>query len=551
MFSLVVAPQAFSSEKEGDTIEMDFYDIYEKEPPFESKDAESDDILIGTSEEEEEEESKDNIIIEESEKKEDNDEHITETTEQESEEHITESSEEETHVTVTEGEHTEEADHEEAEEEHQEAGGHGMGFAMTFLFIAIILFFAKLSSLIEKWGQPAVLGELVIGVILGNLVLLGITIFEPIKTNSIIIFLAELGVVILLFQIGLESNIKEMSKVGFRAGLVAIMGVVIPFLTGTLIGPILLPGLSFNAYLFLGATLTATSVGITARVFKDLGTLSTPEAKIVLGAAVIDDVLGLIILAVVSAMVTLGAVSIGMVSWILAKAILFLVGSIVLGQLFAPYISKGFSKINTGVSMKFTLIIIFCLVFAFLAQYIGLAPIVGAFAAGLILDPVHFRYFKDPKIVKDVKDKISNCGANLKTNITSVMNKHAERHIEDFIEPLSMFLVPIFFVTTGLAVNIETMFNLPVLLVALGISVVAIAGKIVSGLVAGNVNKWIVGWGMVPRGEVGLIFATIGKGLGVVSDTVFSVIVIMVILTTLIPPIILNYLIKKQEKKKK
>jgi|SaaInlStandDraft_4_1057021.scaffolds.fasta_scaffold00062_24 Kef-type K+ transport system membrane component KefB len=444
-----------------------------------------------------------------------------------------------------------EESHDEAEDgEHEAAGGHGMGFATTFLWIAVILFFAKLSSLIEKWGQPAVLGELIIGVVLGNLVLLGITIFEPIKQNSIIIFLAELGVVILLFQIGLESNIKEMSKVGVRAGLVAILGVVIPFLVGTLLGPFFLPGLSSNAYLFLGATLTATSVGITARVFKDLGTLNTAEAKIVLGAAVIDDILGLIILAVVSAMVTLGAVSIGMVSWILAKAILFLVGSIVLGQLLAPRISKAFSKVNTGVSMKFTLIIIFCLVFAYLAQFIGLAPIVGAFAAGLILDPVHFRYFKDPKIVRDVKDKISGYGSGLKTGLTKVMNKHAERHIEDFIEPLSMFLVPIFFVTTGIAVNIETMFNLPVLLVALGITAVAILGKLVAGLVAGDVNKWIVGWGMVPRGEVGLIFATIGKGLGVVSDTVFSVIVIMVILTTLIPPIVLNYLIKKENKKK-
>ena len=154
----------------------------------------------------------------------------------------------------------------------------------------------------------------------------------------------------------IESNIKEMGKVGLRAGLVAILGVVIPFLIGTLLGPFFLPGLSFNAYLFLGATLTATSVGITARVFKDLGTLNTPEAKIVLGAAVIDDVLGLIILAVVSAMVTIGAVSFGMVSWILAKAVLFLVGSIILGQLLAPYMSKGFSKINTGVSMKFSII---------------------------------------------------------------------------------------------------------------------------------------------------------------------------------------------------
>ncbi|MFH1439764.1 MAG: cation:proton antiporter [Candidatus Woesearchaeota archaeon] len=429
-------------------------------------------------------------------------------------------------------------------------GEHGSEFAVTFLWIAVILIFAKLSSLVEKFGQPAVLGELVIGVILGNLVLLGIHIFEPIKHNSIITFLAELGVVILLFQIGLESNLGEMKRVGFRAGVVAVIGVVLPFLIGTLLGPFFLPGLSFNAYLFLGATLTATSVGITARVFKDLNKLNTPEAKIVLGAAVIDDVLGLIILAVVSAIVTLGAVSVGMVSWILAKAILFLVGSIILGQLLAPRVSRIFAKIHTGVGMKFAIVISFCLIFAYLAQLIGLAAIVGAFAAGLILDPVHFRYFKDPKVVRDVREGIKECEPNLKESISRVINKHADRHIEDFIEPLGLFLVPIFFVATGMAVNLETMFNLSILLVALGITAVAIIGKIAAGFVAGDVKKWIVGWGMVPRGEVGLIFATIGKSLGVVNDTVFSVIVIMVILTTLIPPVILTFLIRRQEGKK-
>src|SRR6185503_2252840 len=154
--------------------------------------------------------------------------------------------------------------------------------------------------------------ELLIGVFLGNVVLLGLNFFEPLKSDAIINFLAQLGVVILLFQVGLESNVQEMRRVGLRAFLVACVGVVFPFLLATVVvGPLLLPGLSFHAYLFLGATLTATSVGITARVFRDLGVLQTAEAQIVLGAAVIDDVLGLIILAVVSAIVTIGVVSLG------------------------------------------------------------------------------------------------------------------------------------------------------------------------------------------------------------------------------------------------
>jgi len=410
----------------------------------------------------------------------------------------------------------------------------------------VILIMAKISSLIERLGQPSVLGELVIGVVMGNLALLGIHIFEPIKHDAIISFLSELGVVVLLFQIGLESNIDKMKKVGLRAFLVACVGVVAPFVLGTyIVGPWVLPGLTPTAYLFLGAALTATSVGITARVFQDLKKLQIPEAQIVLGAAVIDDVLGLIILAIVSAIATIGSVSLGVIGWITAKAILFLVGSIVLGQLLAPLLGKFFAKIHTGVGMKFTLAISFGLVFAFLAQKIGLAPIVGAFAAGLILDPVHFSYFKDPHIVKDVRDAVSGFDEDVKHKVLEAVEPHAERHIEDLIQPLGMFLVPIFFVVTGMNVKLETMFNVPILLTALAITAVAFVGKIVSGLAAGKVNKAIVGFGMIPRGEVGLIFAMIGKNLNVISDEIFSVIIIMVILTTLLTPPILTVLLKR------
>lgn len=423
------------------------------------------------------------------------------------------------------------------------------GAAQTFLWIAVILIFAKISSLIEKFGQPSVLGELVIGIALGNLVLLGINIFEPIKINSVIAFLAELGVVILLFQIGLESNIKKMKRVGKSAFLVACIGVVVPFVLGTyIVGPWLLPDLSFNAYLFLGAALTATSVGITARVFQDLGKLQIPEAQIVLGAAVIDDVLGLIILAVVSAIVTLGAVSLGMIFWIAIKAIGFLAGSIVLGQRLAPYLGKYLSRINNGTGMKLTLAISFGLFFAYMADEIGLAPIVGAFAAGLVLDPVHFCHFKNPKIVDDIKESVKNADPKLKKCILKMTEFHSHRHVEDIIEPIGHLLIPIFFVMTGMAVKLETLFDASIIIVALGITAVAFLGKIVSGLVAGKVNKSIVGWGMVPRGEVGLIFATIGMSLNVISNEVFSVIVIMVILTTLLTPPILTFFLNREGK---
>lgn len=417
-------------------------------------------------------------------------------------------------------------------------------YGRIFLYIAILLLIAKVSGLIERFGQPAVLGELIAGVILGNLVLLGLTFFEPIKEDVIIKFLAELGVVILLFQIGLESNLQQMRKVGLNAFIVAIIGVVVPFILGTwVVGPLLLPGLDLNAYLFLGAALTATSVGITARVFKDLGKLKIPEAQIVLGAAVIDDVMGLIILAVVSAIVTVGAVSLGTISLIAGKAILFLVGAIIIGQLLAPLLGRWLSFIHTGTGMKFTLAVSFGLILAAVAQFIGLAPIVGAFAAGLVLDPVHFKHFSKSRTAEAL-ESLTMPGHD-RQELKDLSHKFNERHIEDLIEPLGYFLVPIFFILTGMEVKLETFADPKVVGVALGITAVAFIGKLVAGLGAGKVSKWLVGWAMVPRGEVGLIFASIGKALGVVNDEIYSIIVIMVILTTLLTPPILTVVLRR------
>lgn len=424
--------------------------------------------------------------------------------------------------------------------------GHGHSAATSFLWIAVILLVAKISGMIEKIGQPSVLGELLIGVLIGNLVLLGIGIFEPIKTDAIILFLSELGVVILLFQIGLETSLQEMAKVGVKAAVVAVLSVVAPFALGFyVIGPWLMPGLSVNTYLFLGATMTATSVGITARVFKDLGVLQKTSSKIVLGAAVIDDVLGLILLAVVSAIVAEGSVTLGSVSIITLKAVGFLAVSILLGMLVSPRVNRTFAWIHTGTGMKFTLVIGTCLVFAYLAQVMGLAPIVGAFAAGLVLTPIHFKGFEEPKIVQEVNSALGEANEAVKAKVQKVLDRHADHHVEQLIEPIGHLLIPIFFVVTGINVKLETLADPKILITALGLTAAAILGKLVSGLVVKKGERMLVGWGMVPRGEVGLIFAVIGKGLGVVNDEVYSIIVIMVILTTLITPPVLAHLIKK------
>lgn len=425
--------------------------------------------------------------------------------------------------------------------------GHGVEGAMLFFVIAAILVSAKIFHLIEKIKQPPVVGELVAGIILGNLGLLGIHFFEPFRHDQIISFLAELGVIILLFQIGLESNVTELAKVGMKSTIVALIGAILPFVLGAfIVGPLLLPNQSVHTYLFLGASLAATSVGITARVFKDFGQGKSSAAKIVLGAAVIDDILGLILLAVISSMVSSGGFSLAGMGWITFKSFAFLIGSVLIGQLFAPFLSRAFAMINTGLGTKFTLAISFGLTFAGFAQLLGLEPIIGAFAAGLVLDPVHFAHFKDPDIVASLKKHVMDTKAGVKEKIMDVLHHHVHRNLEETIEPLALFFVPIFFVVTGMSVNIQTLMNPQTFILAVVIAIVAFLGKAVSGVFVPGKDKWIVGLAMVPRGEVGLIFAAIGQQLGVVSDQVFSIIVLTVLITTIAGPAVLARMLGKK-----
>ncbi len=421
------------------------------------------------------------------------------------------------------------------------------GVSDNFLWLAIMLLAANIAARsAERFRMPGVLGELLVGIVLGNLGLAGVGAFETLKHDAVVVFLAELGVVILLFQIGLESSLQQMRKVGARAFIVALIGIVAPFSLGVfVVGPLLLPGQPFNAYLFLGATLTATSVGITGRVFQDLGKIKTREAQIVLGAAVIDDVLGLVILAVVTSIVREGSISAPGVGLLIVEAIAFLVGAIAIGRTVAPWLGAGLARIHAGVAMKLALIISVCLVMAWLAQLIGLAPIVGAFAAGLVLEPVFLSDFDAPDIVRELRPLVQDAGDERASGIRKILEHYSGHHHHHLLEPLGYFFVPIFFVYTGMQVRLADFFDMSTLLVALGVTAAAVAGKFVAGYAAGQVNRAVVGWGMVPRGEVGLIFAMAGNRLGVVSEQMFSVIIIMVILTTLITPLVLGYMLRR------
>jgi Na+:H+ antiporter len=427
-----------------------------------------------------------------------------------------------------------------------ETGGHTNQFAPVLLALIAILAVAKLSGgFLERWGLPAVLGELMGGVILGNLILLNPqwNFFEPLRATEIqatwavvIDSLAQLGVIILLFEVGLESTVKGMLKVGGSSLLVAILGVITPFSLGfgvswlfikelpqSLTG-IVPAGFSlYNVHMFVGAVLCATSVGITARVMKDLGKLNTKEAQIVLGAAVIDDVLGLIILAVISSIVASAETGHQMevisVLRLIGVATLFLCGSLVLGIFLVPRIMKQLAKLRTA-GMMLISALLFAFLMSYLADMVGLAAIVGAFAAGLLLEEVHFRGFRE------------------------------EIQLEQLLRPIATFLVPIFFVLMGIQLHLETFANVSVLGMAAGLTIAAIAGKQVcgAGVLQKGLDRLTIGIGMIPRGEVGLIFAGIGKKLRVVDDATFSAIVIMVIVTTLITPPALKWTSTRREK---
>ena len=390
---------------------------------------------------------------------------------------------------------------------------HGIG-GDVWLALAAILIVAKIGAEAAiRLRQPPVLGELVAGMVLGNLGVLGIHQFDFVPKLPAVEFLAELGVVLMLFEVGLESTLTEMRKVAPQSGLVAVLGVVAPMALGYFASSLLLPDEPLSLHFFVGATLCATSVGITARVLQDIGAMDRPETRVILGAAVIDDVLGLMVLAIVRPIAFAGVPSIGTLSKIVGLAVGFLLGALFLGTFIMPGFFRASSKLRTpGVLASISVGL--CLLLAGLSAQMGLAAIVGAFAAGLILDEVHVQPF----------------------------GKKSKHDLSPLVAPIVNILAPIFFVRTGMLVKLGSV-TTTALGLAAALSVVAVIGKLVAGfgIAPSKGNRLVVGIGMVPRGEVGLIFANVGAeivvhGKPLLSGTVFSAIVLMVMVTTVISP---------------
>ena len=387
-----------------------------------------------------------------------------------------------------------------------------------FLEIAIILLAAKIGAeLMRRISQPAVIGELIAGIVIGYY---GLGLLPHAQSGDVISTLAEVGIILLLFEVGLETNLKEFIDLGKTSLLVALIGVIAPFFLG--FGFVYLIDSSdyvFEKALFVGAAMTATSVGITARVFADLGALKTKEAKTIIGAAVVDDIFGLIILTVVAGMLGgTGNISGGEVGMIAAKALAFLLASVVIGRKLSPTIFKFFERVpspGTFVTGSF----LFAIVFGAAAHFVGLHPIVGAFAGGVVAGE-------------------------------SDMTKR----IREEMKPLNYILVPIFFVYTGSEVDISVLANGSIFLYGVVISLLAFIGKYMSalGALGKGMNTSLIGIGMVPRGEVGLIFVAVATSTfsEVIGPGIIAAIVWMVINTTLIAPILLSRILKKSSNNK-
>jgi Kef-type K+ transport system membrane component KefB len=375
---------------------------------------------------------------------------------------------------------------------------------LLLVLVATIVATKLLGELAQRIGQPAVLGELIAGVLLGASVL---GIFDP--ADPVLHALAELGVLILLFQIGLHTDLRSLAKVGPSALTVGVVGVVLPFGGGVIVARML--GIELMPSIVIGAALTATSIGISARVLSDLGRLNSREGQVVIGAAVFDDVIGLIILSIVASMVAGDGVTLGGIVRISAVAVGFVVVALALGSIAIPPLFRMIDRIRVTGALG-VMALGFALFLAWLATQGGSAMIIGAFAAGLILHPTPQR-----------------------------------KEIERSVTQLGFLFVPIFFVSVGASVDVAALLTRDALVIGSALIVVGVVGKLAAGYAPWwfKGNRTLIGVAMVPRGEVGLIFAQLGLSAGVLRGPLFGALMLMVVVTTFMTPPLLGLIAKR------
>lgn len=382
------------------------------------------------------------------------------------------------------------------------------------LSLAVILAVAKIGGdVATRLKQPSVLGELLAGIVLGSL---PSPFFAGLRDDPYIDMLARLGALVLLFEVGLESTVRDVVQVGFASARVAILGTVGTLAAGWLAARLVLPDQTTLVHLFLAASLTATSIGISARVLKDAGVSRSREAHTILGAAVLDDVLGLVVLAVIGGAASHaegGRASFQGVAGLVLKALAFFAVALVVGVRLSPALFRLTARLRSSGALV-AAGLSFCFVLAWASDVIGLAPIVGAFTAGLILEDKHSAGFV----------------------------ARGERSLADRVEPISSWLVPIFFVLMGMRADFGAMARASSLLLVGALAVAAVVGKLACALGAPKgTSRSIVAFGMVPRGEVSLVFANLGLslrigGVPLLDAGQYSALVTVVVLTTIATP---------------
>ena len=386
------------------------------------------------------------------------------------------------------------------------AGGdaHSSVPALLLTLAAVVLATKLLGEVAQRLGQPAVLGELLAGILLGGSVL---GLLDP--GDPVIAAMSEIGVLVLLFTIGLHTDLAALRRVGGPAVTVALVGVALPFAGGY--GAATALGVAPIPALVCGAALTATSIGISARVLSDLGRLESSDGQVVLGAAVLDDIVGLVILAVVSQVAAGGSVDALDVARTSAVAIGFVVVALVLGSRVIPPLFQAVEHIRISGALGL-IALAFAFVLAVLADRAGSAMIVGAFAAGIILHPTQQRH-----------------------------------DIERAATELGHFFVPIFFAAVGAAVDLRALTDARALLVGAALIVVGVVGKVLAGYAPLRYrgDRLLVGVAMVPRGEVGLIFAQMGLATGAIAKDLFGALMLMVLATTLVTPPLLGVVARR------
>ncbi|MBC8210296.1 MAG: cation:proton antiporter [Gammaproteobacteria bacterium] len=385
-----------------------------------------------------------------------------------------------------------------------------------FLYLLAILLTARLfAEIAVRLKTPSVLGELLAGVVLGPS-LLGW--MEP---NEVLRLLAEIGIILLLFEVGLETDVRKLAHAGKKSTIVAFGGFVIPFVLGVSLGYFVF-GFSVLVSLFIGGTLTATSIGITIRVLSDLKRQQESEGQIVLGAAVLDDVLGVVLLALLYEFSIGGGVSVTNAS----KVLVFVGAFFVLAPMAAKLISlliNRFDAISETPGLIPTTMVSLVLFFAWLAHAVGAPELLGGFAAGLALSRRFFLPF----------------GIALRTD------KHFSEKIEQQMRPIINLFTPIFFVMVGLSLNLRQIdWSSPFIWkFSILFFVIAILGKFAGAMLIRESwhKRLIIGLAMVPRGEVGLIFAELGRVSGIFTNEVYAAMVIVIALTTLVPPLVMKW----------